>query len=106
MNPTILIFSSVFTLSVFSSSLLFLITKERFQMIVFLLAAASAFFLNQLYIATKLDAQQAPILAYIFIGLTTFAAIFRLTTNRYQLLPKCLLMISIFGSLLGIFFFN
>ena len=105
MNPTIILFSSVFTFSVIASSLLFLITKERFQMAVFLTAVASSFFVNQLYLATKLNSLAPPILAYIFIGFTIIATCLRFLTNRCQPIPKCLLIISIFGSLIGAFFF-
>lgn len=105
MNPTIVLFSSIFTFSVISSSLLFLITKERLQMLIFLIAATAAFFLNQLYLATLLGTNQTLTLAYIFLSITVVAVYIRLFTSRYQLLLKCLLIFSIFGSLLGIFFF-
>lgn len=105
MNPTILLFSSIFTFSVFSSSLLFLITKERFQMMVFLITAAGAFFLNILYFATMLEPEKNLAIAYVWISCTVIATSFRLLTNHFQAFSKGLLILSIFGSLVGTFFF-
>ena len=104
MNTTILLFISIFTFSVFSSSLMFLITKEHLQLITFLIAASSAFFLNQLYLATQFDSYKTPYIPYSLIGLTVVATSFRLLTKHHQIFPKILIIFSISCSIIGSFF--